>query len=73
MNWMHLSELVRLVMNGTSEAKQSFNNIKKNFPQQTFYQSTTSNPKCGCENFHKLLYGKSDVTIESDHKPDNRG
>lgn len=22
----------------------------------------------GCEKFHKLLYGKSDVTIESDHK-----
>lgn len=22
-----------------------------------------------CEKFHKLLYGKSDVTIESDHKP----
>lgn len=23
----------------------------------------------GCEKFHKLLYGKSDVTIESDNKP----
>ena len=23
----------------------------------------------GCERFHKLLYGKSDVTIETDHKP----
>ena len=23
----------------------------------------------GCEKFHKLIYGKSDVTIESDHKP----
>ncbi|KAK3098150.1 hypothetical protein FSP39_016659 [Pinctada imbricata] len=23
----------------------------------------------GCERFHKLIYGKSDVTIESDHKP----
>lgn len=23
----------------------------------------------GCEKFHKLLYGKSDVTVESDHKP----
>ena len=23
----------------------------------------------GCEKFHKLLYGKRDVTIESDHKP----
>ena len=23
----------------------------------------------GCERFHKLLYGKHDVTIESDHKP----
>jgi hypothetical protein len=23
----------------------------------------------GCERFHKFLYGKSDVTIESDHKP----
>ena len=23
----------------------------------------------GCERFHKLIYGKSDVSIESDHKP----
>lgn len=23
----------------------------------------------GCERFHKLLYGKADVTIETDHKP----
>ncbi|XP_013404021.1 uncharacterized protein K02A2.6, partial [Lingula anatina] len=23
----------------------------------------------GCEKFHKLIYGKSDITIESDHKP----
>ncbi len=23
----------------------------------------------GCQKFHKLIYGKSDVTIESDHKP----
>ena len=23
----------------------------------------------GCNRFHKLLYGKEDVTIESDHKP----
>lgn len=23
----------------------------------------------GCERFHKLLYGKSNVTIETDHKP----
>lgn len=23
----------------------------------------------GCEKFHTLLYGKSDVTIDSDHKP----
>ena len=23
----------------------------------------------GCTRFHKLLYGKDDVTIESDHQP----
>lgn len=23
----------------------------------------------GCERFHKLIYGKDDVTVESDHKP----
>jgi hypothetical protein len=23
----------------------------------------------GCQRFHKLLYGKSDITVESDHKP----
>ena len=23
----------------------------------------------GCTKFHKMLYGKSDVTVETDHKP----
>jgi hypothetical protein len=23
----------------------------------------------GCKRFHKLLYGKFDITVESDHKP----
>lgn len=42
-----------------SETEQRYAQIEKEMLGVVF----------GCERFHKMLYGKSDVTIETDHKP----
>ena len=42
-----------------SPAEQKYAQIEKEMLAVVF----------GCEKFHKLLYGKQDLTIESDHKP----
>lgn len=53
------SGVVAYASRALSPAKQRYAQIEKQMLAVVF----------GCEKFHKLLYGKSDVTIETDHKP----